>query len=346
MPYDDRSLPPTTHGDGEGRFVHGTSSQGTKEGRTHPLVVYADRERPKERRVDVPGYHCKLGRRQWYYGVLATNHREDLFDRLGQAKYFTKMDIRKGYYQVRIAEGDESKTAWETRYGEYKWLYIGGARGSLEESLLSFTENQIYVKREKCEFPNTSFISGYSAKDAPLTELLKKNKPWVWIEEYQRVFECLKAAMTEEPVLMLPNFSKTFKVHMDASDFAIEGVLMQDRHPIAFESCKLNDTERRYTLLQSQKNITPKQSRWQDFLTEFDYILEHKPGRGNVVADALGRNAELAAITIDHCDIQYGIKNGMQHDLEAKKLMELAAQGKTRCFWVEDGLLLTTGRRV
>ena len=29
----------------------------------------------------------------------------DLFDRLGEAKYFTKMDLRKGYYQVRIAEG-------------------------------------------------------------------------------------------------------------------------------------------------------------------------------------------------------------------------------------------------
>ena len=78
--------------------------------------------------------------------------------------------------------------------------------------------------------------------------------PWVWSEEYQRAFECLKAAVTEEPVMMLPNFSKTFKVHMDASDFAIEGVLMQDRHPTAFESRKLNDTERCYTML--EKEIT------------------------------------------------------------------------------------------
>ena len=47
-----------------------------------------------------------------------------LFDRLGQAKYFTKMDLRKGYYQVRIAEGDESKTASVTRYGAYEWLMM------------------------------------------------------------------------------------------------------------------------------------------------------------------------------------------------------------------------------
>uniref|UniRef100_A0A3Q7I483 Reverse transcriptase domain-containing protein n=1 Tax=Solanum lycopersicum TaxID=4081 RepID=A0A3Q7I483_SOLLC len=48
----------------------------------------------------------------------------DLFDRLGEAKYFTKMDLRKGYYQVRIAEGDEPKTACITRYGAFEWLVM------------------------------------------------------------------------------------------------------------------------------------------------------------------------------------------------------------------------------
>ncbi|XP_060196336.1 uncharacterized protein LOC132625764 [Lycium barbarum] len=48
----------------------------------------------------------------------------DLFDRLGQAKVFTKMDLRKGYYQVRIAEGDESKTTCVTRYGAFEWLVM------------------------------------------------------------------------------------------------------------------------------------------------------------------------------------------------------------------------------
>ena len=34
----------------------------------------------------------------------------NFFDRLGQAKYFTKMDLRKGYYQVHIAEWEKPKT--------------------------------------------------------------------------------------------------------------------------------------------------------------------------------------------------------------------------------------------
>lgn len=48
----------------------------------------------------------------------------DLFDRLGQAKYFTKVDLRKEYYQVCIAEGDEPKTACVMRYGAFEWLVM------------------------------------------------------------------------------------------------------------------------------------------------------------------------------------------------------------------------------
>ena len=38
---------------------------------------------------------------------------------------------------------------------------------------------------------------------------------------------------------------------------------------------------------QSQKKLSPKQARWQDFLVEYDYVLEYKPGKTNTVADAL-----------------------------------------------------------
>ncbi len=41
----------------------------------------------------------------------------DCFDQLSKATVFTKLDLRSGYWQVRIAEGDESKTTCVTRYG-------------------------------------------------------------------------------------------------------------------------------------------------------------------------------------------------------------------------------------
>ncbi|GJW48836.1 putative nucleotidyltransferase, ribonuclease H [Tanacetum coccineum] len=55
-----------------------------------------------------------------YYILLTA----DLFDQLGKARYFTKLDLRSGYYQVWIAKGDEAKTTCVMRYGSYEFLVI------------------------------------------------------------------------------------------------------------------------------------------------------------------------------------------------------------------------------
>ena len=48
----------------------------------------------------------------------------DVFDQLRGAKYFTKLDLRSGYYQVRIAKGDEHKTTCVTRYGSFQFTVM------------------------------------------------------------------------------------------------------------------------------------------------------------------------------------------------------------------------------
>ncbi|GJQ98122.1 putative nucleotidyltransferase, ribonuclease H [Tanacetum coccineum] len=155
---------------------------------------------------------------------------------------------------------------------------------------------------------------GYSAIATPLTDLLKKNKAWIWDEECQAAFESLMKVVMEELVLRLPDVTMPFELHTDASEFSIRGVLMQYGHPIAFESRKLNKTKRKYMVLekemtmvvhclriwrhyllgsrfmiktdniatsyfQTQKKLSPKQAHWQDFLAEFDYQLEYKSGQ-------------------------------------------------------------------
>ena len=45
----------------------------------------------------------------------------DLFDRLQSLKIMSKLDLCKGYYQVRIKVEDESKTTIITRYGSYEF---------------------------------------------------------------------------------------------------------------------------------------------------------------------------------------------------------------------------------
>ncbi|KAK4698190.1 hypothetical protein P7C70_g8098, partial [Phenoliferia sp. Uapishka_3] len=45
----------------------------------------------------------------------------ETLDRLGKAKFFTAFDLRNGYHHIRIAEGEEWKTAFRTRYGHYEY---------------------------------------------------------------------------------------------------------------------------------------------------------------------------------------------------------------------------------
>ncbi|XP_060190641.1 uncharacterized mitochondrial protein AtMg00860-like [Lycium barbarum] len=70
------------------------------------------------------------------------------------------------------------------------------------------------------------FLKGFSTIASPMTELIKKNVPFVWGDEQEKAFQELKSMLSSPPLLQLRNFEKTFEVECDASGVGIDGVLM------------------------------------------------------------------------------------------------------------------------
>jgi hypothetical protein len=170
------------------------------------------------------------------------------------------------------------------------------------------------------------YIKQYALVAEPLTRLLKKECDYVWGEQQDTAFQNLKTALTTAPVLKLPDWQSDspFEITCDASYQGLSGVLMQDGHPIAFESRKLNSAEKNYTATElemlavvhcvkiwrcyiegkdvhvftdhkpnitftSNPLMTRRQARWADELMSYNIHWHYKPGLQNTVADALSR---------------------------------------------------------
>lgn len=144
--------------------------------------------------------------------------------------------------------------------------------------------------------------------------------------EALEAFRKLKNSLiSKDTLLSYPNYNECFELTTDASNYAIGAVLSQKDKPISFISRTLNKAEEHYatnekemlaiiwalnsfrnylygsrkviirtdhqplTYAMSNKNNNSKMKRWKAILEEYNYELLYKPGKSNVVADALSR---------------------------------------------------------
>jgi len=266
----------------------------------------------------------------------------DVLENIGTKKWFTKMDLRWGYNNVRIKEGDEWKAVFMMLEGSFEPtviffgltnspatfqammnellrdlintgkvavfidnLIVGteseeGHNELVAELIKKLEENDLYVKPEKCkwkvkkvgflgvviglegikmeeekvkgvlEWPTPKsvkdvqkflglanyyhwFIEEFAMVARPLHNLVKKDKKWEWTEKEKKAFKELKERFTKELVLAAPDIDKKMRMEVDASDYAMGGVLSIECRdglwrPVAFLSKSSNKTERNYEI--------------------------------------------------------------------------------------------------
>ncbi|GJS74813.1 putative reverse transcriptase domain-containing protein [Tanacetum coccineum] len=198
---------------------------------------------------------------------------DDLFDQLQGSSIYSKIDLRSGYYQLRIREEDIPITAFRTRYGHYEFqvMPFGLTNTPMLESVqfLGHVINNkgVHVDPAKVEAirnwsaPTTPnevrqflglagyyrrFIKGFSLISKPLTKLTQKNKKYEWGMEEDEAFQTLKQKLCSTPILAFPEGTKNFVLYCDASHKGYGAVLMQREKVIVYASRQLKKHEENY----------------------------------------------------------------------------------------------------
>lgn len=172
------------------------------------------------------------------------------------------------------------------------------------------------------------FVPNFSTVISPLTQLLRKNTRFNWSPACENAWTNIKNLLVSAPVLACPDFSKEFIIACDASDFGVAAVLSQmhedGERVIAYHSKSLTRQERNYSTSEKEllavlfgvtkfrpyiegahfkvitdhhaivwlhklDNPSGRLARWSAHLSQYNFTVEHRKGRENVVPDCLSR---------------------------------------------------------
>ncbi|GJW82290.1 putative reverse transcriptase domain-containing protein [Tanacetum coccineum] len=190
---------------------------------------------------------------------------DDLFDQLQGLRYFSKINLRSGYHQLRVREEDIPKTAFRMR------SYI-------DKFVIVFIDDILIYSKSKEEH--------------------EKNKKFKWSDEQENAFQTLKDMLCDASILALPKGPNDLVVYCDASNQGFDCVLMQRNKVIAYASRQLKIHEKNYTThdlelgvvhIFNKKESNMRQRQWIELFSDFDCEIRYHPGKANVVADALNR---------------------------------------------------------
>uniref|UniRef100_A0A2N9FHY6 Reverse transcriptase n=1 Tax=Fagus sylvatica TaxID=28930 RepID=A0A2N9FHY6_FAGSY len=239
---------------------------------------------------------------------------DDMLDELHGSCIFSKIDLKSGYHQIRMKEGDEWKTAFKTKYGLYEWLVMPFG---LTNAPSTFMKLMNHVLREFIG----KFVVVYFDDILVYSKDLNEH-----IEHLRYVFDVLKCEklyanfkkcnFCMEKVVFLGYVVSTTGIEVDeekvkaikewptpksitevrsfhglasfyrrfVKDFStLAAPLTEDRRPIAFFSEKLSGAVLEH--LKGQGKLNQRHARWLEYIETFPYVIRYKQGKENIVAE-------------------------------------------------------------
>ncbi|GJV31293.1 putative reverse transcriptase domain-containing protein [Tanacetum coccineum] len=171
--------------------------------------------------------------------------KNDLFDQLQVSRYFSKIDIRSGYHQLRVHGEDIPKTAFKTRYGHFEFtimpfgltnapavfmdLMNWVCKPYLDKFFIVFIDDILIYSKSKEDHEVTIDVSSrnFSKLAKPLASLTQRNRKYEWGREQEEVFQTLKDNLCNATILSLHDGPEDFVVYCDTSNQGLGCVLMQ-----------------------------------------------------------------------------------------------------------------------
>nr|GEU33969.1 Ty3/gypsy retrotransposon protein [Tanacetum cinerariifolium] len=214
---------------------------------------------------------------------------DELLDELHGATVFSKIDLRSGYHQIRVAQADIHKTAFRTSNGHYEFLAMPFGLTNSPSTFQSAMNDLFrpvlrhFVLASKCVFGVTDIsflghrISGQGV--SPKAEKIAAIQQWPQPTSFTTIRAFLgltgvKKHMQQLITLALPSFTKTFDVTTDALGMAIGAVLSQENKPIAFFSKKLCPTmQGQSTYTKKFYAITGAVKKWRQYLLGCQFCI-------------------------------------------------------------------------
>ncbi|KAF8751633.1 hypothetical protein RHS01_08618, partial [Rhizoctonia solani] len=212
----------------------------------------------------VVDYRCLNNRTK--KNVYPLPRPDDLMAQLRGAKIFTKLDLRWGYNNVRVKEGDEWKTAFRTKYGLYE---------SLDDASTLNTFTKFYaalLPRNGCFRRSTGFHIESTPGRRPPTSLGFLSESFKGAEQNYDTHD-------KELLAIIRSF-EYWRIFL-------EGTL----HPITVFT-----DHRNLEYWKESRTFNRRHARWHLLLAGYNFQIVYRPGKQSGKPDALSRRSDHANI--------------------------------------------------